>query len=167
MKKIKIEDFNNIKEDNSPEESDRQWKITKKIFDNFYEYMEGKKLNERTIGRYVEMSAFFIMDYVFVYEDIYSILDISEETIRKFLGNWYIRKNWTPNVKEIKRFLISIKYFFAYLNEYGYISAEALKGIKSVCKDKEWFEMRLKTYSEAEGDKFYDWLREYNYDVIF
>jgi len=30
--------------------------------------------------------------------------------------------------------------------------------------DHAWFEMRLKTYFEAQGDDFYEWIQEYNYD---
>jgi hypothetical protein len=35
-----------------------------------------------------------------------------------------------------------------------------------VCKDTAWFEMRLETYFAAEGDEFYEWRREYDYDGL-
>ena len=38
IKKIKREDFDCIKEDNSEEEDKKQWERSKIIFDRFYEY---------------------------------------------------------------------------------------------------------------------------------
>jgi hypothetical protein len=63
----------------------------------------------------------------------------------------------------MKSYLKSISDFFTFLNQKGFISEEQLGGIKDVCKDKAWFEMRLKTYFEAEGDDFREWIEEYDY----
>lgn len=90
MEKIKDEHFECIKEDNSEEEHKKQWKRSKIIFDHFHEYLKNKGPNEGTAGKRTEMAAYFIMNYVFVYEDLTNILEVSGDTIRKFLGNWYI-----------------------------------------------------------------------------
>ncbi|MCD6474615.1 MAG: hypothetical protein J7K47_06930 [Thermoplasmata archaeon] len=164
MEKIKMEHFKCIKRDNSPEEHEKQWRRSKIIFDCFHEYLKNKGLKERTASRQTEMVAFFVMDYLFVYDDAMSVLEVDGDTIRRFLGNWYIRKFLNPNMSEIKSFLRAILNFFTFLQENGFISNEQLSEIKEVCKDKAWFEMRLKTYFEAEGDAFYEWLREYDYE---
>ncbi len=164
MEEIKTEHLECIKEDNSEEENEKQWKRSKIVFDRFYEYLKNKGLKESTAGKRTEMAAFFIMNYVFVYDDAMNILEVSGETIRKFLGNWYIRKFMNPSMANIKSYLESISNFFAFLNEKGFISKGELSEIKEVCKDKAWFEMRLKTYFEAEGDDFYEWIEEYNYE---
>lgn len=162
--KIKDEHFECIKEDNSEEEYKKQWKRSKIIFDHFYEYLKNKGLKESTAGKRTEMTAYFIMDYLFVYDDATNILEVSGDTIRKFLGNWYIRKYWSPKISEIKSFLRAISDFFTFLRERDFVSNEQLSEIKEVCKDIPWFEMRLKTYFEADGDDFYEWLEEYNYE---
>jgi len=164
MEKIKDEHFECIMEENSEEEYEKQWKRSKIIFDHFYEYLKNKGLKESTARKRTKMAAFFIMDYLFVYEDAMSVLEVSEDTIRRFLGNWYIRKFMNPNMPDIKLYLKSISDFFTFLNEKGFISEGELSEIKEVCKDEAWFEMRLKTYFEAEGDDFYKWLQEYNYE---
>ena len=164
MKRMKPEHFECIVEDNSPEEREKQWKRSKIIFDHFYEYLKNKGLKESTAYKQTERVVFFVMDYLFVYDDAMSILEISGDTIRIFLGNWYIRKFWDPPLPGIKSYLKSISDFFTFLNEKGFISKEELSEIKDVCKDKAWFGMRLKTYFEAEGNDFYEWIKEYNYE---
>ena len=80
------------------------------------------------------------------------------------MGNWYIRKFMNPRMSEIKSFLRAISDLFTFIRNEGFITDEGLKGIKDVCKDTAWFEMRLETYFAAEGDEFYEWIREYDYD---
>jgi len=57
------------------------------------------------------MAAYFIMDYLFVYDDSESILEVFGDTIRTFLGNWYIRKFMSPRITEIKAFFVLFRIF--------------------------------------------------------
>lgn len=164
MEKIKEEHFECIKEDNSQEEDEKQWKRSKIIFDHFYEYLKNKGLKESTAGKRTEMAAFFIMDYLFVYDDAMSILEVSGDTVRTFLGNWYIRKFINPSMAGIRSYLRAISDFFTFLRERDFIFKEQLSEIKEICKDKAWFEMRLKSYFNANREEFYEWIQEYNYD---
>jgi hypothetical protein len=163
MKKLKARNFECIKMDNSEMEYKKQWKRSKIVFDNFYEYLKRKGLKEESAGKQTEMVAYFIMDYLFVYDCANSILEVSGVTIRKFLGNWYIRKDWGPKISIIKDYLRAISNFYKFLNEKGFISKEKLGDIKEVCKDIDWFEMRIRTYFMAEGDELSEWIDDYNY----
>lgn len=164
MEELKAEHFECIKEDNSEEEDEKQWERSKIIFDHFYEYLKKKGLKESTAGKRTKMAVYFIMDYLFVYGDEMNILEVSEVTIRTFLGNWYIRKFMNPKISEIKAFLRSISDFFTLLEKKDFIFREQLIEIKEVCKDTEWFQMRIKTYFEANEDDFREWIEQYNYD---
>jgi hypothetical protein len=165
MEKLKQAHFECIKEDNSEEEDDKQWKRSKIVFDQFYDYLtKEKSLKESTAGRRTEMAAFFVMNYLFVYDDAMSVLEVYGDTIRTFLGNWYIRKTWNPSISRIKSSLRALSDFFTFLYKKGFMAKEQLNEIKEVCKDTGWFEMRLKKYFEANGDDFDEWLQEYNYD---
>ena len=166
MKKIKSKHFECIKEDNSEEEYEKQWKMSQIIFDHFYEYLKNKGLKESTAGKRAELAAYFVMDYLFVYDDALSILEVSGDTIRTFLGNWYIRKFMNPRKSEIKNFLRAISDFFTFIRNEGFITDEDLKEIKEVCKDTAWFEMRLETYFSADEDEFYEWIGVYDYDWV-
>ena len=164
MEKMKEEDFECIKEDNSDEEYKKQWKRSKIIFDHFYEYLKDKGLRESTAGKRTDMAAYFVMDYLFIYDAAMSILEVSGDTVRTFLGNWYIRKYMRPRMPEIKSLLRAISDLFTFFQKEDFISKEHLREIKEVCKDRSWFEMRLKSYFEADGDDFRKWIEEYNYD---
>lgn len=104
------------------------------------------------------------MNYFFVYEGKMSVLQTEEITIRTFLGNWYIRKNWSPKFKEMKEILSALFDFFEFIHNKEFITDEQFEKIKQVCKEKNWFEHRLKTYKTANGDDFKKWIEEYNYD---
>ena len=51
---MKTKHFECIMEDNSEEEHEKQWKRSKIIFDNFYEYLKNKGLKESTAGKRTE-----------------------------------------------------------------------------------------------------------------
>jgi hypothetical protein len=158
------ENFECIKEDNSEEEDNRQWENTQVVFDEFEEYLRKKNYNDNLVQRQMEYSSFFVMSYFFVYEDELSVLDTDDSTIRKFLGNWYIRKNMSPNNKEIKEILSALFDFFEFLLTRVLITDVQFETIKLVCKDKVWFENRLKTYKSSDTKSFRAWIDEYNYD---
>jgi hypothetical protein len=162
--KLTKENFECVKEDNSEEEDNRQWENTQVVFDEFEEFLRNKNYNDKLVQRQLEYSSFFVMSYFFVYEDVLSVLDTDDITIRKFLGNWYIRKNWSPNLKEMKEILSALFDFFEFLCKRELITDEQFETLKQVCKDKEWFENRLKTYKTTDTKGFKDWIDEYNYD---
>lgn len=162
--KLTKENFECIKEDNSEEEDNRQWENSQVVFDVFEEYLRNKNYNDKMVQRQLEYSSFFVMSYFFVYEDVLSVLETDDTTIRKFLGNWYIRKNWSPNLKEMKEILSALFDFFEFLCKRELITDEQFETIKQVCKDKEWFEYRLKTYKTTDKKGFRTWIEEYDYD---
>ena len=161
---MKKENFECIKEDNSEEEIDKQWKNSKAIFEEFEKYLNEKEFKDDLIKRQLGYSSYFVMNYFFVYADELSILETDDTTIRRFLGNWYIRKNWAPKFKEMKEILSALFDFFEFIYLKGFITIEQFEKIKQVCKDKDWFENRLKTYKTANGEIFKEWINEYNYD---
>lgn len=167
MTEIKVGNLECIKEDNGEEEYEKQWERSKIVFDHFYEYLKGRGLKDSTAGRRTEMAAFFIMDYVFVYEDIMDMREVYDTTIKRFLGNWYIRKFLDPQISTINSFLRAISDFYTFLHKNSFITKRDLEEIKEICKDKEWFEMRHVTYYQAlrsgDEDEYYDWVDEYDY----
>ena len=96
------ENFECVNEANSEEEEKRQWEKSQILFDEFEEYLHTKGYNDTVIQRQLEYSSYFVMNYFFVYEDELSVLETNDTTIRKFLGNWYIRENGSPTFEEMQ-----------------------------------------------------------------
>jgi len=88
--KLQSENFECIKEDNSEEENNRQWEISKVVFDEFKKYLSTKNYKDDLIERQLGYSSYFMMNYFFVYDDELSVLSTDDTTISTFLGNWYI-----------------------------------------------------------------------------
>ncbi|NQU55323.1 MAG: hypothetical protein HQ522_22625 [Bacteroidetes bacterium] len=162
--RLKSKNFECVKEDNSEEEDSRQWEVSKIVFDEFKKYLSSKNYKDELIERQLGYSSYFMMNYFFVYDDEMSILATDDTTIRTFLGNWYIRKNLSPNFKEMKEILSALFDFFEFICKKEFITVEQFEKIKQVCKDKDWFENRLKTYKTTDRNAFKEWIDEYNYD---
>jgi len=159
LERVDVEDFDELRE--------KQWERSKIVFESFFKYLVEKGLKETTAAQKTNMVIFFIMKYLFIYSDhTESILEVYDEDIRTFLGNWYIRKSWTPRETEMNKVLKAIADFYTFLNKGGFIDKLHLQEIKEVCKDKEWFSRRLKDYFELEDEEFEEWIMDYNYDYI-
>lgn len=167
MEELKAEHFECIMEENSKEEFERQWEQSGVVFESYYQHSLDRGLKESTAAMRHDRVAFFVMDFLFLYDIEQDILWVDGDTIRKYLGNWYIRKFWSPRMSEIRASLTAISDFFTFLHKQGFIDDERLDDIKRVCRDKGWFEMRLETYRGASGEEeFYQWIQEYNYDWL-
>lgn len=164
--KLTTENFECLNEAISEEEEKRQWEKSQIVFDEFEEYLHTKGYNDALIQRQLEYSSFFIMNYFFVYEDEISVLETNDTTIRKFLGNWYIRENESPSLMEMKEILSALLDFFEFVLITDFITAEQFEVIEQVCNDKTWFENRLKTYNTTSKAGLKKWIEEYDYDCI-
>jgi len=164
--KLTKEHFECLNEAISEEEERRQWEKSQIVFDEFEEYLHTKGYNDALIQRQLEYSSYFIMNYFFVYEDEISVLETNDTTIRKFLGNWYIRENGSPSLMEMKEILSALLDFFEFVLISDFITAEQFEVIEQVCNDKTWFENRLKTYKTTSKAGLKKWIEEYDYDYI-
>jgi len=162
--KLTKENFECVNEAISEEEEKRQWEKSQIVFDEFEEYLRTKGYNHSLIQRQLEYSSFFVMNYFFIYEDELSVLETDDTTIRKFLGNWYIRENGSPAFKEMKEILTALLDFFEFVLINDFITAEQFENIEKVCNDQTWFENRLKTYHPTDTKELKIWIEEYDYD---
>ena len=165
MAEISAENFERYQEENGDWNYEKQWEQSKIVFESFYEYLQEKGLKEPTAAEKTNIVVFFFMKFVFIYcDEVESMLDVDDDSVRVFLGNWYIRKFFSPRTKEINKFLVAIADFYKFLHKKGFFSENSLMMIKEVCKDREWFAARLKGYFDSEGADFEDWIMDYNYE---
>lgn len=110
--------------------SKKNSKRNEKFLKEFEEWLNGKNLTDKTINKHISNVDLYINDYLTYYE-----VKDAEKGVRdvtSFLGGWFIEKCLWASKTSIKDTAASLKKFYCYMNENGYVSD---KDYKNLCKD--------------------------------
>ena len=108
-------------------------KRNKKFMKEFEEYLKEKNLKDKTIKKHLSNVDLFINDYLHYYD-----IETPEEGINSvysFLSGWFIEKCMWATVYTTKETAASIKKFYAYMSEKGYVKKEDYKELCEELKD--------------------------------
>ena len=108
-------------------------KRNKKFMKEFEEYLKEKNLKDKTIKKHLSNVDLFINDYLNYYD-----IETPEEAINSvysFLSGWFIEKCMWATVYTTKETAASIKKFYAYMSEKGYVKKEDYKELCEELKD--------------------------------
>ena len=108
-------------------------KRNKKFMKEFEEYLKEKHLKDKTIKKHLSNVDLFINDYLNYYD-----IETPEEGINSvysFLSGWFIEKCMWATVYTTKETAASIKKFYAYMSEKGYVKKEDYKELCEELKD--------------------------------
>ena len=108
-------------------------KRNKKFMKEFEEYLKEKNLKDKTIKKHLSNVDLFINDYLNYYD-----IETPEEGINSvysFLSGWFIEKCMWATVYTTKETAASIKKFYAYMSENGYVKKEDYKELCEELKD--------------------------------
>lgn len=108
-------------------------KRNKKFMKEFEEYLKEKNLKDKTIKKHLSNVDLFINDYLNYYD-----IETQEEGINSvysFLSGWFIEKCMWATVYTTKETAASIKKFYAYMSEKGYVKKEDYKELCEELKD--------------------------------
>ena len=108
-------------------------KRNKKFMKEFEEYLKEKNLKDKTIKKHLSNVDLFINDYLNYYD-----IETPEEGINSvysFLSGWFIEKCMWATVYTTKETAPSIKKFYAYMSEKGYVKKEDYKELCEELKD--------------------------------
>ena len=108
-------------------------KRNKKFMKEFEEYLKEKNLKDKTIKKHLSNVDLFINDYLNYYD-----IETPEEGINSvysFLSGWFIEKCMWATVYTTKETAASIKKFYAYMSEKGYVKKEDYKELCVELKD--------------------------------
>ena len=77
-----------------------------------------------------------------------------------FLGDWFIRKTVWGSCANIKSNAVSLKKFYTFMFEKGYISSENIEELKETIKDEmpDWLE-ELKRYDNISLEDYWSAVR--------
>ena len=108
-------------------------KRNKKFMKEFEEYLKEKNLKDKTIKKHLSNVDLFINDYLNYYD-----IETPEDGINSvysFLSGWFIEKCMWATVYTTKETAASIKKFYAYMSEKGYVKKEDYKELCEELKD--------------------------------
>lgn len=99
----------------------------------FEEYLKEKSLSEKIIRKHISNVDLFINDYLNYYD-----IETAEESITSvysFLNGWFIEKCMWTTPYTTKEEAASIKKFYAYMSEKGYVEKEDYVSLCRIIKD--------------------------------
>lgn len=124
----------------------------KKFIKEFEEWLKEKSLNEKTIRKHISNVDLFINDYLNYYD-----VETAEEgitSVYSFLSGWFIEKCMWATPYTTKEEAASIKKFYAYMSEKGYVEKEDYKFLCEELKDS--MDEILDTLEAFDNGTYYD-----------
>ena len=124
----------------------------KKFIKEFEEWLKEKSLSDKTIKKHISNVDIFINDYLNYYD-----IETAEEgitSVYSFLNGWFIEKCMWSTPYTIKEEAASIKKFYAYMSEKGYVEKEDYKFLCEELKDN--MDEILDTLEAFDNGTYYD-----------
>ncbi len=118
-----------------------------KLLKHFAIWLQEKQLSESTISNHVNNIDFFVNEFLLYEEAIEAKNGVSQ--IGMFLGYWFIRKALWSSVSQIKSNTASLKKFYTFMFEKGYIQKDSLNNMNAIIKEEmpDWI-ATMKRYDE-------------------
>lgn len=127
-------------------------KRNKKFMKEFEKWLKEKSLSDKTIKKHLSNVDLFINDYLNYYD-----VETAEEgidSVYSFLSGWFIEKCMWATPCTTKEEAASIKKFYAYMSEKGYVEKE---DYKFLCEDlKDNMDEILDTLEDFDNGTYYD-----------
>lgn len=124
----------------------------KKFIKEFEEWLKEKSLSDKTIKKHISNVDIFINDYLNYYD-----IETAEEgitSVYSFLSGWFIEKCMWATPYTTKEEAASIKKFYAYMSEKGYVEKEDYKFLCAELKDS--MDEILDTLEAFDNGTYYD-----------
>ena len=124
----------------------------KKFIKEFEEWLKEKSLSDKTIKKHISNVDIFINDYLNQYD-----IETAEEgitSVYSFLNGWFIEKCMWATPYTTKEEAASIKKFYAYMSEKGYVEKEDYKFLCEELKDS--MDEILDTLEAFDNGTYYD-----------
>jgi hypothetical protein len=104
------------------------------LLNEFEAWQKAKKLSGSTINNHIRNIDFYINEYL-LYEEIKQAKD-GVRKVGMFLGDWFIRKAMWSSVNQIKNNATSLKKFYSFMFEKGFIAKEELDYLNDIIKEQ-------------------------------
>lgn len=101
---------------------------------------------------------YYVRDFLVGYKHR-SLFDERPGIVRQFGGNWYIVNTIEPSTEELAGHLRGACSFYRFLHGKGLIGGDFLAAMEQECSDATFYEGRIRSFWEIEGDGYLAWER--------
>lgn len=137
---------------NYDEEVKKNSKRNEKFLKGFEEWLNAKNLTGKTVRKHVSNVDLYINNYLTYYDVTEAEDGITDVT--SFLDGWFIEKCMWASKTSIKETAASLKKFYNYMNENGYVSND---DYKYLCEDiKDSMDDILESLEAFDNDTYWD-----------
>ncbi len=143
----------------APDDFLRVDNLCKGLLFRFYEELQGQGLSPQEATVLASGADYFIRDFV-VDCKMFNVFDEMPGIVRQFAGNWFIANSLEPDIAQLSRHLRGIRAFYHFLFNHRLISAGYLWSIENECDDLAFYEKRIVSFLEIEGDGYFAWEKE-------
>jgi len=133
--------------------------LCKGLIMNFYEAQLDAGLDAAEATRLANGADYFIRDFVIGVKQL-NIFTEYPALVRQFAGNWYIVNTIDPSIELLEDHLHGVAAFYRYLEGEGMVSALFLERIVAECAALSYYEQRIASFWDIEGDGYFAWERE-------
>ena len=130
--------------------------LCRKLLLRFYEQMLQEQVSPEKASALASSADYFLRDFV-IDKMRLNVLGEHSDIVRKFAGTWYIINNLEPNLPELSGHLAGILAFYRFLSRSGAISADYLEYVERGCGDLGYYEERIATFWDIQGDGYSAW----------
>jgi hypothetical protein len=118
---------------------------------DFEALLKSSGLSKKVIGNHLLNIDFYVNEYL-LYEEATEAKD-GVDAVDMFLGYWFIKKSMWASQASIKGNAASLKKFYAFMHEKGFIDKDDLDDLKETIKEgmPEWL-ATLKRYDDPSVD---------------
>jgi len=133
--------------------------LCKALLLRFYEHLLAQGLAPEEATLLANGADYFVRDFLVDFKG-YNLFDERAGIVKQFAGNWYIVTTPEPDILQLSRHLQGIRAFYGYLCEQKLISAGYLMILEKECGILSYYEGRIESFWEIEGEGYSAWERE-------
>jgi hypothetical protein len=130
--------------------------LCRKLLVRFYEQMLNEQVTPEKASALASGADYFLRDFVIDKKRL-NVLGEHADIVRKFAGTWYVINNLEPNLPELSGHLDGILAFYRFLSRAGAISTKYLEAVERSCKDLGFYEERIASFWDIQGDGYSAW----------
>lgn len=126
---------------------------------SFYEHIQTEGVSPEEATELAKGADYFIRDFVVDFKAL-NLFNEEPGIVRQFAGNWYIYNTLEPDIRQLGGHLRGIRAFYRFLHDQRLISAAYLAKIEKECDDIAYYDGRIESFWEIDGDGYLAWEAE-------